>query len=111
MWNVQNGSLELSCAHSSSEYVLSCDVSQDDKRLLSASVDRYAKVTNHCEGTVKLKKKNPSCISFNFVLQETFFLDCYFAIFTDSVYLSKTPQDINLILVIVKMFAVYLLYL
>lgn len=57
MWNVQNGSLELSCAHSSSEYVLSCDVSQDDKRLLSASVDRYAKVTNYCEGTVKLEKK------------------------------------------------------
>ena len=45
MWNVQNGSLELSCCHSSSEYVLSCDVSQDDKRLLSASVDRFAKVT------------------------------------------------------------------
>lgn len=33
VWNVQNGSLELSCPHSSSEYVLSCDVSQDDKRL------------------------------------------------------------------------------
>lgn len=56
MWNVKNGSLELSCVHSSSEYVLSCDVSQDDKRLLSASVDRYAKVTNYCEGTVKLEK-------------------------------------------------------
>ena len=45
MWDVKNGSLKLCCPHSSSEYVLSCDVSQDDKRLLSASVDRYAKVT------------------------------------------------------------------
>lgn len=108
MWNVQNGSLELSCAHSSSEYVLSCDVSQDDKRLLSASVDRYAKVTNYCEGTVKLEKK-PSCISFNFVLQETIFLDCYFQIFTDSFFLTKTLQDINLMLVLVKMFAANLL--
>ena len=44
VWDMQTGSLQLSCQHSSSEYILSCDVSQDDKRLLSASVDRYAKV-------------------------------------------------------------------
>ena len=61
MWNVQSGSLELSCPHSSSEYVLSCDVSPDDKKLLSASVDRYAKVTKETvnfQQIVSLNDKN-----------------------------------------------------
>ena len=45
---MQSGSLQFSCQHSSEEYVLSCDVSQDDKKLLSASVDKYAKVIKPC---------------------------------------------------------------
>ena len=44
VWDTQTGCLQFSCQHSSSEYILSCDVSQDDSKLLSGSVDRYAKV-------------------------------------------------------------------
>ena len=44
VWDTQTGCLQFSCKHSGSEYILSCDVSQDDSKLLSGSVDRYAKV-------------------------------------------------------------------
>ena len=69
MWNVKNGSLKLSCPHSSSEYVLSCDVSQDDMRLLSASVDRYAKVTK--------KSVNFSTNDFSELCEIDFIIKCH----------------------------------
>jgi len=45
VWEAQTGTLDFTCCHSDQDYLLTCDVSSDCKKLVSASVDCFAKVT------------------------------------------------------------------
>lgn len=44
VWEAQTGTLEYTCCHSNKDYLLTCDVSADCTKLVSASVDCFAKV-------------------------------------------------------------------
>ncbi|XP_032220712.2 apoptotic protease-activating factor 1 isoform X2 [Nematostella vectensis] len=54
VWDAKTGNLEFTCCHSSTDYVLTCDVSHDSQRLISASADCFAKVWDASTGELLL---------------------------------------------------------